>query len=142
MAIIRGNMIYIFRFILLFTSSSPCRKDQFPVSYFWTSLIVLNQVYNQEIPHHLLFFCCGLVDILYRPIPYIREYPTPYTPRAGEEKAQRHHHYFSLYQTLRQQKRCENEVKGKQNACTAGTGYHSMAGLSCPRQGTFNYVQN
>ena len=33
--------IYIFCFILLFTSSSPCRKDQFAVSYFSTILIVL-----------------------------------------------------------------------------------------------------
>ena len=32
-----------FCFILLFTSSSPCRKDQFAVSYFSTSLIVLIQ---------------------------------------------------------------------------------------------------
>ena len=40
--------IYIFCFILLFTSSSPFRKDQFAVSYFSTSLIVLIQVYNWE----------------------------------------------------------------------------------------------
>ena len=40
--------IYIF-FILLLTSSSPCRKDQFAISYFSTSLIVLIQVYNWEI---------------------------------------------------------------------------------------------
>ena len=32
-----------FGFILLFTSSSPCRKDQFAVSYFSTILIVLIQ---------------------------------------------------------------------------------------------------
>ena len=38
--------IYIFCFILLFTSSSLCRKDQFAVSYFSTSLIVLIQVYK------------------------------------------------------------------------------------------------
>ena len=36
--------IYIFCFMLLFTSSSPCRKDQVAVSYFFTSLIVLIQV--------------------------------------------------------------------------------------------------
>ena len=35
--------IYIFCFILLCTSSSPCRKDQFAVSYFSTILIVLIQ---------------------------------------------------------------------------------------------------
>ena len=57
--------IFIFCFILLFTSSSPCRKDQFAVSYFSTSLIVLIQVYNWEIRHHSLVCCCGLADILY-----------------------------------------------------------------------------
>ena len=45
-------------FILLFTSSSSCRKNQFAVSYFSTSLIVLIQVYNWEIQHHALFFFC------------------------------------------------------------------------------------
>ena len=54
----------IFCFILLFTSSSPCRKDQFAVSYFSTSLIVLIQVYNWEIRHHSLVCCCGLAEIL------------------------------------------------------------------------------
>ena len=44
--------IFLLCFILLFTSSSPCRKaDQFAVSYFSTSLIVLIQVYNWEIRH-------------------------------------------------------------------------------------------
>ena len=40
---ILGNLFkYIyFCFILLFTSSSSCRKDQFAVSYFSASLIVL-----------------------------------------------------------------------------------------------------
>ena len=38
-----GLKIYIFWFILLFTSLSPCRKDQFAISYFSTSLIVLIQ---------------------------------------------------------------------------------------------------
>ena len=33
--------IHFFCFIHLFTSSSPYRKDQFAVSYFYTSLIVL-----------------------------------------------------------------------------------------------------
>ena len=41
-AINRENTVYMFCFILLFTFSSPCRKDQFAVSYFSTSLIVLN----------------------------------------------------------------------------------------------------
>ena len=54
-----------FCFILLFTSSSPCRKDHFAVSYFSTSLIGLIQVYNWEIKHHSLICCCGLNDILY-----------------------------------------------------------------------------
>ena len=41
------------------------RKDQFAVSCFSTSLIVLIQVYNWEIRHHSLACCCGLADILY-----------------------------------------------------------------------------
>ena len=55
-----GNLFkYIFFcFILLFTSSSPCHNDQFAVSYFSTSRIVL-------IWHHSLVCCCGLADILY-----------------------------------------------------------------------------
>ena len=47
---------YFLFFILLFTSSSPCRKDQ---------SIVLIHVYNWEIRHHSLVCCCGLADILY-----------------------------------------------------------------------------
>ena len=54
----------LFCFILLFTSSLPCRKDQFAVLYFPTSLIVLIQVYNWEIRHHSLVCCCGFADIL------------------------------------------------------------------------------
>ena len=57
--------IYDFCFIFLFTSSSPCRKDRFAVSYFSTSLIVLIQVYNWETRHHSLVCCCGLADIIY-----------------------------------------------------------------------------
>ena len=57
--------IYFFCFILFFSSSSPCRKDQFGVSYFSSSLIVLIQVYNWEIRHHSFVCCCGLADILY-----------------------------------------------------------------------------
>ena len=56
--------IYIFCFILLFTSSSPCRRDQFAVLYFSTSLIVLIQVYNWEIRHHSLVFWSGFANIL------------------------------------------------------------------------------
>ena len=48
----------------MFTSSSPCREDQFAVSYFSTSLIGLIQVCNWEIRHHSLICCCGLADIL------------------------------------------------------------------------------
>ena len=61
-----GNLFkYIFFcFILFFTTSSPSRKDQFAVSYFSTSLIVLIQVYNWEIRHHSLLSCCGFADIL------------------------------------------------------------------------------
>ena len=53
-------------FVLFFLpSSSPCLKDQFAVSHFSTSLIVLIQVYNWEIRHHSLVCCCRLADILY-----------------------------------------------------------------------------
>ena len=45
---------------------SPCRKDQFAVSYFSTRLIVLIQVNNWEIRHHSLVCCCGLADIFCR----------------------------------------------------------------------------
>ena len=71
---IKENLFkYIFfSFILLFTSSSPCRKDQFAVSYFSTSLIVLSQVYNWEIRHHSLVCYCGLSDVL-----YILEFTSP-----------------------------------------------------------------
>ena len=56
---------YIFCFLLLFTSSSPCRKDQFAVPYFPTSLIIVRiQVYNWDIRHHSLVCFCGLADIL------------------------------------------------------------------------------
>ena len=54
----------LFCFILLFTSSSPCRKDQFVVLYFSTSLIVQIQVYNRVIRHHSLVCYCGFADIL------------------------------------------------------------------------------
>ena len=53
------------KYILLITSSSPCRKEQFAVSYFSTSLIVLIQDVCWEIRHHSLLCCCGLADILY-----------------------------------------------------------------------------
>ena len=56
---------YYVLFIPLFTSSSPCRKNQFADSYFSANLIVLIQVYNWEIRHHLLICCCGLAGILY-----------------------------------------------------------------------------
>ena len=61
-----GNLFkyILFCFILLFTSSSPCRKDEFAVLYFSTSLIVLIQVYNWEIRHHSLVCCRGFADIL------------------------------------------------------------------------------
>ena len=52
---------------ITFTSSSPCRKDQLAVLYFFTSLIVLIQVYNWENRHHSLVCCCGLADIFYMP---------------------------------------------------------------------------
>ena len=42
-------------------------KDQFAVSYFSTSIIVLIQVFNWEIQHHSLVCCCGLAVILYVP---------------------------------------------------------------------------
>ena len=58
------NKYLFFCFILLFTSSSPCCKDQFAALYFSCSLIVLVQVYNCEIRHHSLVCCCGFADIL------------------------------------------------------------------------------
>ena len=48
--------IYIFSFILLFTSSSPCRKHPFAVLYFLQVIIVLIQVYNWVIRHHSTIF--------------------------------------------------------------------------------------
>ena len=78
-----------FCFILLFTSSSPCCKDQFAVSYLSTILIGLIQVCNWEIRHHSLICCCGLADILYILEPfylpielptYIPTFPTTYPP--------------------------------------------------------------
>ena len=45
---ILGNLFeyYIFYFILLFISSSPCCKDQFAVSYFsWIFLLRINFCY-------------------------------------------------------------------------------------------------
>ena len=64
---ILGNFFkYVFGcFILLFPSSSPCRKDQFAVPYFSTSLIVLIHVYNWEIRHRSLVCCYGLAYIFY-----------------------------------------------------------------------------
>ena len=56
--------IYFFVLFFCLASSSPCCKDQFAVSYFSTSLIVLIQVYNWEIRHHSLVCCYGLADIL------------------------------------------------------------------------------
>ena len=56
---------YIFFVLFFLPSSSPCLKDQFAVSHFSTSLIVLIQVYNWEIRHHSLVCCCRLADILY-----------------------------------------------------------------------------
>ena len=52
-----------FCFLLLFTSSSPCRKDQFAVPYFPTSLIIV--LIWDWIRQHSLVCCCGLADILY-----------------------------------------------------------------------------
>ena len=50
---ILGNLFkyYIFCFILLFTSSSPCLNDQFAVSYFsWIFLLGINFCYFQKVP--------------------------------------------------------------------------------------------
>ena len=50
---ILGNLFkyYIFCFILLYTSSSPYRKDQFAVSYFsWIFLLGINFCYFQKVP--------------------------------------------------------------------------------------------
>ena len=50
-----------FLFIPLFTSSSPCRKDQFAVSYFSTSFNCTDQGLQLGDPA----CCCGLADVLY-----------------------------------------------------------------------------
>ena len=58
--------IYIFfvLFFCLILHRLAFIKDQFAVSYFSTSLIVLIQVYNWEIRHRSLICCRGLADIL------------------------------------------------------------------------------
>ena len=53
------------RLFILFTSSSPCRKDQCANLYFLQVIIVLIQVYNWELRHHSTVWRCGLADILY-----------------------------------------------------------------------------
>ena len=59
------NFVLFFCLTFWFTSLSPCRKDQFAVSYFSTSLIVLIQVYKWGNSALSLVCCCGLADILY-----------------------------------------------------------------------------
>ena len=49
--------------ILLFTSSSPCRKDQFAV--FWFSSSYYCTDHNWETRHHSTVCRCGLADIFY-----------------------------------------------------------------------------
>ena len=46
------KLINFLVFILLFTFSLPCFKDQFAVLHFIQHVIVLIQVYNWEILHH------------------------------------------------------------------------------------------
>ena len=59
-------LLFCSGFILLFTSSSPYRKDQFAVRIFLQVVIVFIQVYNWEIrTTHALVCGCGLADILY-----------------------------------------------------------------------------
>ena len=53
------------RLFILFTSSSPCRKDQCANLYFLQVIIVLIQVYNWEFRHHSTVWRCGLADTLY-----------------------------------------------------------------------------
>ena len=50
---------------IFFTSSSPCRKDQFyRFIFFYKFNCAVIQVYNWEIRHHSLVSCCGFADIL------------------------------------------------------------------------------
>ena len=70
--------IYIFCFILLFTSSSLCRKDQFAVSYFSTSLIVLIQVYNWEIRQWFVAVDLLTFYILYRSVSLVLSFVSNY----------------------------------------------------------------
>ena len=64
----RGRVIKKFvtdeGFVSFTALDMPCRKDQFALLYFSTSLIVLIQVYNWEIRHHSLVCCYGFADIL------------------------------------------------------------------------------
>ena len=46
------KLINFLVFILLFTFSLPCRKDQFAVLHFIQHVIVLIQIYNWEILNH------------------------------------------------------------------------------------------
>ena len=52
-----------FLFYSFVTSSLPCRKDQFAVLYFLQVIIILIQVYNQEIRRHSMVCYCGLAGI-------------------------------------------------------------------------------
>ena len=56
-------LLFCSGFILLFTSSSPYRKDQFAVRIFLQVVIVLIQVYDWEIRYHSLVCLFGLADI-------------------------------------------------------------------------------
>ena len=67
-----------FCFILLFTSSSLCRKDQFAVSYFSTSLIVLIQVYNWEIRQWFVAVDLLTFYILYRSVSLVLSFVSNY----------------------------------------------------------------
>ena len=70
--------IYIFCFILLFTSPSLCRKDQFAVSYFSTSLIVLIQVYNWEIRQRFVTVDLLTFYILCRSVSHVLSFVSNY----------------------------------------------------------------
>ena len=53
-----GNLFkyMFFCFILLFTSSTPCRKDQFAVSYLPTGYDYVNQAITIDFLNHVRFF--------------------------------------------------------------------------------------
>ena len=62
--LLQGLKLYIFCFILSFTSSSPCRKDQFAALWFSASEYYCTD-HKWETRHHSTIYRCGLADIFF-----------------------------------------------------------------------------